>query len=125
MDMNTSPSQNDSPNSAYRDLLIEMATWQQDRKDANVIFFAEAIAKNQVSILPGKEFTVRRSNCDCCLKSQKAGIRNFFYSNGTSFKFHVCDGCFEEIVTAAGAHLLTQEQASYLTRYAQANFVFA
>lgn len=98
----TNPSPTHQGNQAYRDLLIEMQTWQQDRKIANIKFYAEALVKNELHVIQGSDFTTRKANCDVCLQKQNPGMRKFRYipRSGLPFWFHPCDGCWQELMAA-------------------------
>jgi hypothetical protein len=71
----------------------------QERKAENINFYANAIASGFVRTIP-QEFTTRKANCDCCLKSNKPGMRVLFKGLPGAHRFHVCRDCFPELVNA-------------------------
>ncbi len=92
-------------NSAYRDLLIELYNWREDRKERELAFYRSALAAGELSVMPGKEHTTRKCKCDICLKSQEAGARKFWFQ-GKDMGFWwlcVCEGCWAELTTSANA----------------------
>ena len=60
----------DSINTAVRDLYIEIEDWRQETKANNVRFYSDAVARNELHVIVGKDFTTRKANCDCCLRPQ-------------------------------------------------------
>lgn len=102
--MDTSPSSHShsQPTAAQLDrVLLEIMDWKAEKKAENIAFYADALVHNRIHIVVEHEFTIRVSNCDCCLGKQQPGIRKFFHSNGTCFYFWVCPGCWQEIMEAA------------------------
>jgi len=100
--MTTSPT-----NAAYRDLLVEMSNWREERRISNVKFYSDRITLIQPA---QKAFTVRKATCDICLKPQDPGIRNLFLTGTGSHQFHVCEACWNEITQAAALPLLVSNQ---------------
>ena len=111
--MNTN-TPNDSINSTVRDLYIEIEEWRQETKANNIRFYSDAIAHNELHVVVGKDFTVRKANCDVCLKPQKPGMKKFRYipRRGLAFWFHPCDACWNEIVAAADLPTLVLAQVN-------------
>ena len=82
-------------------------------------FYTAALVKNELSVIPGKEHTTRKANCDICHMPQETGIRKFWYRESRetgfqSFWFHPCDACLTELMTATPVHHLV------LARFPQA-----
>ncbi len=88
-------------NSAYRDLLIEIHDWREERKAEHVKLYAEAFVNNQIAPRDGR--TRRRARCDVCLRQQEPGMQTYNYAGDQQYKVNVCDGCMNKIAAAAGA----------------------
>ena len=92
---------------------------EQARKD-NIAFYVEAVVGHHLSIVRGKEFTLRPAKCDVCHMPQPRGMRQFRYEKPRlvdgqacgkeSFMFHPCVQCWSEIVQAVPMNSLIQSQ---------------
>ena len=82
--------------------LLTLQAWQADAKARNLPYYTEALIHNELSVIPGNEYTTHKSCCDCCCRIQEAGIRKFKRQHGSSsgdtFEYHFCEECWKEIV---------------------------
>ena len=83
-----------------RDLLTLQA-WQADAKAINLPYYIDALIHNQLSVIPGNEYTIHKSCCDCCCRIQESNIRKFKHQlssrRGENFECHFCEQCWKEI----------------------------
>ena len=106
------------PTSNHFDFAVEsLLDWQIEARARNMNFYSNALVKNELTVIPGKEYTAKKSNCDVCSWPQKPGIRKFFYRESRvvgyqSFFCHLCDTCFTELVNVAPIQLLVIAQLS-------------
>jgi hypothetical protein len=99
---NQSPSL--SSDRALRVLKLDYIAWQE-AKARNLAFYTAALVRNELSVIPGKEHTTRKANCDICNAPQEPGIRKFFYKENRetgfqSFYFHPCSQCWQELMNS-------------------------
>ena len=90
----------DHSNSQHVDpTLLTLQAWQADAKARNLPYYVEAFIQNELTVVPGDEYTSHKSCCDCCCRIQEPGIRKFKRSCGRNdFEYHFCEECWKEIL---------------------------
>ena len=101
--------------------LLTLQGWQADAKARNLPYYSQAFIHHELIVIPGDDYTVHKSCCDCCCRIQEPGIRKFKKQSSSSsvdtFEYHFCEECWEQIVEGmpipveiSQVHLQTAEQ---------------